>query len=80
MFAYKQTKEIGMAEMSMYEITILSATDIELYAYIKHFSLDKDWPLEIMHNGVKYTYEVYWTLPTEMGSGYVQAARYLNEE
>lgn len=63
-------------EMSVEEITILSATDGELYAYIKPASVVKDWPFELTHNGLKYQYEAFWALPTQMGAGYVQAARY----
>jgi hypothetical protein len=66
-----------MPEMSMDEITILSATDDELYAYIKPQSIEKDWPFEMSHNGLQYIYEAYWTLPTSMGNGFVQAARYI---
>jgi hypothetical protein len=66
-----------MPEMSLDEITILSATDAELYAYIKPQSIEKDWPFEMSHNGLQYIYEAYWTLPTSMGNGFVQAARYI---
>jgi hypothetical protein len=65
-----------MSEMSRDEITILSATDKEVYAYIKATSIDNDWPLELYYNSVTFMFDAWWTLPTEMGSGYVQAARY----
>lgn len=67
-----------MSEMSMDEITILSATEDELYAYIKATTVTKDWPFEIVHNGVSYFYSCYWILPSSM-RGYVQAARYVKE-
>lgn len=68
-----------MSEMSMNEITILSATENELYAYIKAESIDKDWPVELEHNFKTFLFEAWWSLPTGMGSGFIQAARYLKE-
>jgi hypothetical protein len=66
-----------MSEMTMDEITILGATDVELYAYIKADSVDKDWPEELIYNSTMFRFDAWWSLPTGMGSGYVQAARYL---
>lgn len=65
-----------MSELTTDEITILSATDVELYAYIRKASLGKKWPSEIVRDGVIFEYEAQWNLPTQMKS-FIQAARYL---
>jgi hypothetical protein len=65
-----------MAELSLDEITILSVQGSELYAYIEKHSLGKDWPSELVQDGVTYSFEACWNLPVQMKS-YIQAARYL---
>lgn len=63
--------------MAREEITILGATDVELFAYIKPVSVDKEWPVEIVHNNASYVYDGFWILPTEMRNGFVKVARYV---
>jgi hypothetical protein len=69
-----------MPEMSVEEIHIASVQGDELYAFIGPSSATKTWPNCICHNEVMYMYDDYWLLPTKMGNGYVQAARYLRIE
>jgi hypothetical protein len=63
--------------MSLEEITILGATDVEFFAYIKPSSVDKEWPVEIVHNNISFLYEGHWLLPTKMREGYIKVARYI---
>ena len=58
------------------EIALISVQGNELYAYINKSELGKDWPDELVYEGVRYELDWVWSLPTQMKS-YVQAARYL---
>ena len=63
--------------MSMEELHIASVADNELFAYIGPASASKEWPRQIVHLGITWNYDECWVLPTQMGSGFIQAARYL---
>jgi hypothetical protein len=65
-----------MAELSRDEITIMGATDSELYAYIKTHSLGKEWPVKIYHDGTVFEFDTTYDLPSQMKT-FIQAARYL---